>query len=115
MIVPGLYINGHSPFSEIGLTGRIQGKGKKKGTFLEIRHNERRYFQRDFRWHRMFRAIHRPNRLGRADELWYAEFVLDEETGEVVHSDSEPLQKHTGHGSDKKRPTAGAHNLGLPG
>lgn len=102
VIVPGLHINGHFPSSEMRLTGRIEGKSKKKGTFLDIRHNERSYFRRDGRWHRVFRAIHRPNRLGQPNEPWYAEVVFDEETGRVEHSESEPLAKHTGHGSDKQ-------------
>ena len=105
VVLPGLYINGHFPSSELRLTGRIEGRSKRKGTFVEIRHNERSYFRRDGRWHRIFRAAHRPNRLGLPNEPWYAEVVLDEETGEVVHSDSEPLADHTGHGSDKQRPT----------
>jgi hypothetical protein len=102
VVLPGIVINGHFPSSQLRLTGRIAGKSKNKGTFLEIRHNERSYFHRDGRWHRIFRATHRPNRLGLPNEPWYAEVVLDEATGIVVHSDSEPLAKHTGHGSDKQ-------------
>lgn len=103
-VLPGISINGHFPSSQLRLTGRIRGESKKKGTFLEVRHNERSYFQRDGRWHRVFRAVHRPNRLGLPIEPWYAEAVVDEETGEVVHTNSEPLAKHTGHDSDKPRP-----------
>jgi len=101
VVLPGVYINGHFPSSELRVTGRIEGTSKKKGTFLDIRHNERSFFRRDGRWHRVFRAFHRPNRLGLPLEPWYAEVVLDEATGEVVHSNSEPLARHTGHGSDK--------------
>lgn len=97
-VLPGISINGHFPSSQLRLTGRVSGKSKNKGTFLRIHHNERNYFERDGRWHRVFRALHRPNRLGLPVEAWYAEAVVDEETGEVVHSDSEPLAKHTGHG-----------------
>lgn len=112
VVLPGLYINGHFPSSELRLTGRIEGTSKKKGTFLDVRHNERSYFRRDGRWHRVFRAFHRPNRLGLPLEPWYAEVVLDEATGEVVHSNSEPLARHTGHGSDKSgtSPTASEDN-----
>lgn len=40
--------------------------------------------------------------LGLPNTPWYAEVVVDEKAGEVVHSNSEPLAEHTGHGSDKK-------------
>lgn len=105
VVLPGVYINGHLPTSDLRLAGRIEGTSRKKGTFLKVDHNRREYFRRDGRWHRIFRAFHRPNRLGLPTEPWYAEVVVDEESGVVVHSDSEPLAKHTGHGSDKKRPT----------
>lgn len=105
VVVPGLYINGHFPASEMRLTGRVTGKSKSKGTFLDITHNKRSYFERDGRWHRIFRAFHRPSRLDLPGESSYAEVILDEETGKVVHSNSEPLAKHTGHGSDKQRLT----------
>lgn len=101
-MLPGVYINGHFPSAELRLTGRIEGKSKKKGTFVEIEHNRRSYFKHDGRWHKVFPAFHRPNRLGLPNTPWYAEVVVDEKAGEVVHSNSEPLAKHTGHGSDKK-------------
>lgn len=104
VVLPGIYINGHFPSSELRLTGRIDGTSRNKGTFIDIRHNQRSYFHRDARWHRVFRAFHRPNRLGLPLEPWYAEVVLDEATGEVVHTDSESLARHTGHGSEKARP-----------
>ena len=70
-------------------------RARKKRTFLDIPRNERSYFHRDGRWHRIFRAFHRPNRLGLPNEPRYAEVVV----GEVVHLTSEPLAKHTRHGS----------------
>lgn len=108
VVLPGLYVNGHFPSSELRLTGRTKGTSKKKGTFLKIEHSKRSYFRRDGQWHRIFRAFLRPDRLGLTNEPWYAETIVDEETGEVVHSDSEPLSEHTGHGSAKQRPTDGA-------
>lgn len=63
-VLPGVSINGHFLSSELRMTGRVTGESKKKGTFLDIRHNARSYFERDGRWHRVFRAFHRPNRLG---------------------------------------------------
>lgn len=35
----------------------------------------------------------------------YSESVVDVETGEIIHSCEEPLKKHTGHGSAKKKTT----------
>ncbi|WP_292986985.1 hypothetical protein [Nitrosomonas sp.] len=35
----------------------------------------------------------------------YSESVVDAETGGVIHSCDEPLKKHTGHGSAKKKTT----------
>jgi hypothetical protein len=69
--------------------------------FLEVDHNKRSFFKRDGRWHRIFRAIHRPNRLELPGEAWYTEVIVDEMSGDVAHSDSDPLAQHTGHGSDK--------------
>jgi hypothetical protein len=44
------------------------------------------------------RNIDRENNL-------YSESVVNAETGEVIHSCEEPLKKHTGHGSAKKKTT----------
>ena len=42
VVPPALYINGHFLSSELHLTGRIRIR-RKKGTFVDIRHNERSY------------------------------------------------------------------------
>ncbi len=34
---------------------------------------------------------------------WYSETVTDPSTGEVIHKCEEPLRKHTGHGSAKRK------------
>ena len=44
------------------------------------------------------RNIDRENNL-------YTESVVDVETGEILHECEEPLKKHTGHGSAKKKST----------
>jgi hypothetical protein len=44
------------------------------------------------------RVIDRENNL-------YKEVVTNAETGEVIHACEEPLSKHIGHGSAKKKPT----------
>ncbi len=100
-VVPSISVNGHTPSSAMRITGQVLGKSKKKGEFLEIVHNRRSWFDRDGRWHRIFRSIHRPNRLGLKIDPTYTEVILDEESGEVVHDGSEPLADHRGHGSDK--------------
>ncbi len=42
---------------------------------------------------------------------WYEEVVVDEETGEVVHENSEPLSDHKGHGSAKCKQTPAENSV----
>lgn len=44
----------------------------------------------------------------RIDRLrnWYSELVRDKETGQIIHQCAEPLNRHQGHGSARKKKLA---------
>ena len=48
------------------------------------------------------KPVHHERLIDR-DADYYHEKVTDYETGEIIHEQSEPLSKHVGHGSDKKK------------
>jgi hypothetical protein len=48
----------------------------------------------------VFRAVSIEKSIDR-----YSEIIVDPETGQVLHHCDEPLSKHQGHGSAKKRPS----------
>jgi len=50
--------------------------------------------------HKTGRWVFKKRRIDKdTSPAWYFECVTDPETGEVIHESSEPLEKHTGHGS----------------
>ncbi|RDV26276.1 hypothetical protein [Lysinibacillus capsici] len=76
------------------LKGKSKVPGKKKPRTEFIAGEE--YSVRGEKWVEKQRYINR-------DEDIYYERVKDPDTGEVLHECSEPLTKHTGHGSAKHK------------
>ena len=76
---------------------KVKGKGKRPG-----KRPHREFVTGDDlstrtgRWNRLKRVIDRDGNL-------YSELVTDQ-AGNVIHYCEEPLDRHTGHGSDKKPP-----------
>lgn len=56
------------------------------------------FFHKQSRWVKKERLIDRQAKR-------YREVVTDPVTGEIIHHCDEPLDKHTGHGSAKRRPS----------
>ncbi len=54
--------------------------------------------------YRFAKWMQRTVRVDRENDH-YEETVTDPETGAVIHHDSGPLTKHTGHGSAKQKPS----------
>lgn len=61
-------------------------------------YEKRELFRKTGRWHRIRRRFDK-----RTDE--YEEVIHDEKSGALVRSHSEPLSKHRGHGSARKKST----------
>ena len=76
------------------LNWKHQWPGAKRPVAEGVSGSERS--QSSGRWMRKKRLIDRENDL-------YEEMVVDEESGEVVHENHEPLSEHRGHGSGKNR------------
>jgi hypothetical protein len=53
------------------------------------------YYQKENKYTWMNRVIDRLHN-------WYSKIIKDKETGEIIHRCEEPLDKHIGHGSDKR-------------
>jgi hypothetical protein len=77
---------------KLGLKSRYQCGGRP---FLEQVVGEDLHRRSD-RWMIIHRIIDRV-------KDWYSEKVIDPETGQVVHSCEEPLSKHQGHGSARRK------------
>jgi len=83
-----------TPRSKLIYKGRRGGKGKPF-IFGTIGAD---LFRKIQKWIHLERVIDREND-------YYKEVVRDPSTGEVIHHCEEPLSKHQGHGSAKKRKT----------
>jgi DNA-directed RNA polymerase subunit RPC12/RpoP len=85
--------NGESSVhSKLSYKGKRGGKGKP---FIQgIKGDD--LFRKTQKWMRLERVIDRENNH-------YKEVITDPETGEVIHQCEEPLTKHQGHGSAKKK------------
>lgn len=78
-------------------------RGKIKDPNLPSREKTRQDFfqgddrrKKDGKWMTKERSIDKDNDI-------YKETVVDPETGKIIHSCEEPLSKHRGHGSAKKK------------
>ena len=74
--------------------GKVKRKGKKKPV-KEFKVGDS-FHRKTGKWNYRVMDIDREN-----DH--YREVIIDKETGEVIHYCEEPLSKHRGHGSAKKR------------
>jgi hypothetical protein len=81
-----LRVEGH-----LGMRLRHPGKGK----WMVQQHEGDSFFHKTGVWHRISRLLDRVNDL-------YTERVIDE-NGEVIRDIDEPLSKHVGRGSAKRR------------
>jgi hypothetical protein len=54
--------------------------------------------------HRLGKAVEHERLIDRDNDR-YSERVTDYESGEIIHQADEPLSKHQGHGSAKKKQT----------
>jgi len=86
-----------SVYSKLGYRGKRGGKGKPFMLGV-IGYDLFRSIQK---WVRLERVIDREND-------YYKEVITDPTTGEIIHHCEEPLSKHQGHGSAKKKRTGGA-------
>jgi len=79
---------------QVGLRGIAHQVGSNSKWFSKF-YNEPTYHIDLGIWARLTRTIVRKGQ--------YTEMVVDPATGRVLHHKSEPLAKHTGHGSDKSK------------
>ncbi len=85
---------------KIEIHDKIEGKAKHKNCkkpFNEFISGDDLY-RKSGKWYHKERNIDRENNK-------YREIIKDKKTGKVIHRCEEPLSKHTGHGSDKKKTT----------
>lgn len=75
--------------------------GKKKSSEFPSKRRVRVHLQvGDQVEHETGRWIFKERRVDKdASPAWYFERITDPETGKVIHECSEPLERHTGHGS----------------
>jgi len=76
------------------LVGKAKHNGSKK-PFHEVVSGDD-FHRKSGKWNKKERVIDRDNDR-------YKEIINDKETGEEIHRCEEPLSKHTGHGSAKKK------------
>ena len=76
---------------------------KKRSPFFPSKKKLRIYFkQGDQIDHKTGKWVFKKWRIDKdVSPAWYLELVIDPETGEKIHHDEGPLDKHQGHGSDK--------------
>jgi len=78
---------------QVALKAKDPKKTGKAKTRIEMRIGDDLH-RKSGRWYKLERIIDRNNKR-------YKEIVTNPETGEVVHLCDEPLDEHTGHGSDR--------------
>ena len=83
---------------EIGLPSQIKGKVKKQG----VRKPIKEFKVGDDLHHKSGKWHHREMYIDRENNQ-YKEIVKDKTTGEIIHECMEPLSKHKGHGSAKRK------------
>lgn len=76
----------------LGIKARHDGPGKP---FLESKVGDDLY-RKTGEWRKLERRVDREGN-------WYYEKIVDPKTGRVIKDVSEPLTKHRGHGSAKKK------------
>ena len=83
---------------KIELHDQIKGKVKKQG----VRKPIKEFKVGDDFHHKSGKWYHREMYIDRENNQ-YKEIVKDKTTGEVIHECREPLSKHRGHGSAKRK------------
>jgi len=115
--LPGLPVEERMPCPNCGSTARRFSKTLSEafsvGAFLDGKKKSLKYSSRkqirvhlqvgDQVEHKTGRRVFKERRVDKdASPAWYFERITDAKTGEVIHECSEPLEKHTGHGSAKE-------------
>jgi len=83
---------------KIGLPSQIKGKVKKQG----VRKPIKEFKVGDDLHYKSGKWYHREMYIDRENNQ-YKEIVKDKTTGEIIHECKEPLSKHKGHGSAKRK------------
>lgn len=85
----------------ISLTESMEGKLKNSAAKVK-KHIVQEVHKGDSYWQDGKKNVERIIVVDRKENI-YKEVVKDQETGQVIHSAAEPLGKHVGHGSAKKK------------